>query len=311
MHRSHTELQHDHAFGTDNRSAERRIGIVVAINALTMAAEIIAGTVYGSMALVADGWHMGTHMFALGITLAAYALARRHMRDTRFAFGTWKIEILGGYTSAVLLGVVGLSMCYASVERLIKPVAIQYDHALLVAVIGLAVNIAGALILGIGNGGDHGHDHGHHHDHPHTHDHDLNMRAAYIHVVTDALTSVLAIGALIVAKYFSWNFFDPVAGMVGAVLILRWTAGLLGACGSILLDREDGAALTAEVRSVIESDGTSKVSDLHVWQIARGKYACIITLVTNKDSFTIADFKKRLESRKEIVHATIELHYFS
>ena len=320
MHRSHTELQHDHSFASDNRSAQRRIGIVVAINALTMVAEIVAGTLFGSMALVADGWHMGTHMVALGITLVAYALARKHMRDTRFAFGTWKIEILGGYTSAILLGIVGLSMIYASVERIFKPVPIEYDHALLVAVIGLLVNFAGALILGIGGGGDHGHNHGHdHHDHAHSqgapdagvHHHDLNMRAAYIHVITDALTSVLAIGALIVAKYFSWNFFDPAAGIVGAVLILRWTAGLLGACGSILLDREDGATLTADVRTVIESDGSSKVSDLHVWQIARGKYACIITLVTPKDGYTIADFKKRLEERREIVHVTIELHYFS
>ena len=318
MHRSHTELQHNHLYVADNRAAERKIGLVVALNALTMAAEIIAGTVFGSMALVADGWHMGTHMLALGITLVAYALARRHMRDERFTFGTWKIEILGGYTSAILLGVVALSMCIAAAERIIKPVPIQYDHALLVAVIGLAVNIASALILGIGDGGErHGHDHTHLHDehrnHDHTgarHRHDLNMRAAYIHVVTDALTSVLAIAALVAAKYFSWNFFDPIAGIVGAILILRWTTGLLKASGSILLDSEDGSPLVEEVRSIIESDGVSKISDLHVWQIARNKYACIIALVTKKDAFTIADFKDRLRPRNEIVHVTIELHYF-
>jgi cation diffusion facilitator family transporter len=313
MHRSHKELQHDHLFHSGNRKVERKISFVVALNAITMAGEIIAGTIFGSMALVADGWHMGTHMLALGITLAAYSLARRYIRDTGFAFGTWKIEILGGYTSAILLGIVGLSMIWASIERILSPVPIHYNQALLVAVIGLVVNIASALFLGSGTPHEHHtHSHGgHNHDHSSHRQQDLNMRAAYIHVVTDALTSLLAIVALVAAKYLSWNFFDPVAGIIGAVLILRWTVGLLTACGSILLDREEKSPLVETIRQRIESDGVSRISDLHVWQIARDKYACIIALVTRKDGFTIADFKERLSDHGEIVHISIELHHFT
>ncbi len=324
MHRSHKELQHEHLYQVDTTQAERKIGVVVVLNALTMVAEIIAGTVFGSMALLADGWHMGTHMLALGISLLAYALARRYMRDSHFTFGSWKIEILGSYTSALLLGVVGISMCFVSIERIIQPVHIQYNQALIVAMIGLFVNLASALILSRGSSDEHGH---HHHEHGHTHPHDrhdghrrhpaaphhhrdLNMRAAYIHVVTDALTSILAIAALAAAKYFSWNFFDPIAGILGAALILRWAGGLLKASGGILLDREDGSPLVTSIRQAIESDGVSKISDLHVWQIARSRYACIIVLVTKKDGFTIADFKERLRKMEEIVHVSVELHYF-
>lgn len=312
MHRSHTELQHDHLFNDDHTGSQRGIVIVAVITAVTMAAEIVAGTLFGSMALVADGWHMGTHMLALGVSLVAYALARRYMRDSRFAFGTWKIEILGGYTSALLLGAVGISMCFASVERIVSPVTIQYDHALLVAIIGLAVNVVSALILA---GSTTGHDHAHHNhqkQNPHTdtRHRDINMHAAYIHVVTDALTSGLAIGALVVAKYLDWNFMDPAAGLIGAGLILRWTYGLLKESGSILLDRESDAHTTEEIRAKIESDGVTRVSDLHVWQIAGGKYACIVVLVTQKDRFTIADFKNRLGDDHDLVHTSIEMHYF-
>jgi cation diffusion facilitator family transporter len=312
MHQSHLELQHDHRFGADSGASERRIAIVVVITALTMAAEIIAGTLFGSMALVADGWHMGTHMVALGISLLAYRFARRYLHDSRFSFGTWKIEILGGYTSAILLGVVGVSMCYASVERILKPVPIHYDQALLVAIIGLLVNIISAFILGMPSGHhDHNHDHHEHGSGHGHHHHDLNMRAAYIHVITDALTSILAIGALFAAKKFAWNFFDPLAGIIGAALILRWTAGLLRQCGSILLDREHNAAIVNSVRETIESDNITKISDLHLWRIGTDSYACIIVLVTQKGHFTIADFKTRLNGIPGIAHTSIELHYFS
>jgi cation diffusion facilitator family transporter len=319
MHSSPAELQHTHQFNIDNSKAGRSIGMVIIINAVVMVVEIAAGTLFGSMALLADGWHMGTHILALGITLVAYKLAHRYIQDARFAFGTWKIEILGGYTSAILLGVVGISMCIASVERLLQPQPIHYDQALLVAIIGLVVNIAGAFILAHAPSKHHGHhNHPHHHKDAghashsiHSHQHDLNMRAAYIHIITDALTSVLAIAALIAAKYFSWNFFDPLAGIIGAGLILRWTAGLLTASGNILLDREDDSQFVNRIRYTIESDGITRISDLHVWQIARSKYACIIVLLTKKDGYTIADFKQRLKDNGLLVHITIELHYLS
>ncbi|MBN1575935.1 MAG: CDF family Co(II)/Ni(II) efflux transporter DmeF [Chitinispirillaceae bacterium] len=318
MHRSHTELRHEHLYSVDHTRSERKIVAVVGLTALTMATEIVAGTLFGSMALVADGWHMGTHMLALGVTLVAYTLARRFMRDTRFAFGTWKIEILGGYTSALLLGVVGISMCFASIQRIIRPIPIHYDQALLVAVIGLIVNIASVLILGGNSSEDrrrrphiNGHNTSLPHPHPHAARHDLNLRAAYLHVVTDALTSILAIAALIAAKYLAWNLFDPAAGIVGAALILRWTTGLLKNTGAILLDREESSPMVGAVRERIESDGVSRIGDLHVWRIAQHSYACIIALVTKKDGFTIADFKERLKDLDEIVHVSVELHYFS
>ena len=319
MHKSHLELQHQHIFLSDNRHSGRKITAVIIINAFVMVAEIAAGMIFGSMALTADGWHMGTHILALGISLLAYHFASKYMQDARFAFGTWKIEILGSYTSAILLGVAGVSMCFAAVERLIKPVPIQYDHALIVAVAGLVVNIIGAFILGGNDSHHHDHQkHSHKHEHDHApgahtrhHLHDLNMRAAYIHILTDALTSVFAIAALACAKYFGWVFIDPVAGIVGGILILRWTVGLLKASGGILLDREDAAVLTGPVRETIESDGCSKVSDLHIWQIASNKYACIIVLATIKNRYTIADFKQRLSAFKNIVHVSIEMHYLA
>lgn len=310
MHKSPAELQHSHHFTLDNRNSGRAIGIVIVINALVMVAEIVAGTLFGSMALIADGWHMGTHILALGITLVAYQLARKHIQDTRFAFGTWKIEILGSFTSAILLGVVAVSMVAASIDRILHPVTIHYNEALLVAVIGFVVNIAGALIISRGGAEHHHHDHHGDHDHAHHH-HDLNMRAAYLHILTDAVTSLLAIIALCAAKYYSWNAIDPAVGIIGAVLIFKWTIGLLAESGGILLDREEDATVSTFIRQAIESDATSQVSDLHVWKIAGDKYACIIVLLTKKDTFTIADFKARLTKNDHLAHVTIELHYLS
>lgn len=316
MHHSHLELQHPHSFHADNRQAGGKIGIVIFINAMVMVAEIIAGTLFGSMALTTDGWHMGTHILALGITLIAYKLAFKYMQDTRFAFGTWKIEILGSFTSALLLGIAGISLVASAIVRILHPVAIHYNEALVVAAIGLVVNIAGALILGHDTHAHHDHhNHGHTsttHAHKHNHAHrDLNMRAAYIHIITDALTSVGAIIALFAAKSFGWNFIDPVAALAGSLLILNWTVGLLKESGSILLDREESSPLAALVQSSIESDGITRIGDMHVWQIARNKYACILVVATSKDTFTIADFKKRLSTFEQLVHVNIELHYLA
>src|SRR5512145_1569301 len=228
MHDKNLELwQHHHVFNVEKKAIEKRTLAVVIITFVMMAAEIFFGWLTNSMALFADGWHMGTHAFALGISLAAYILARKYARDHTFAFGAWKIEILGAYTSAIVLGLVGLFMIYSSVERLLHPLAIHYNQALLVAVLGLAVNVICALIL---NAGEQSHQHFHNHDHPHDHPHhderehadrheDLNRKSAYMHVVADALTSVLAIIALIGAKYFNFNWLDPLMGVVGAGLI--------------------------------------------------------------------------------------------
>ncbi len=223
-----SDFRHVHAFDEGNRAGERRLWVVVAITAATMVAEIVAGTITGSMSLMADGWHMGTHVAALGIAAGSYALARRWSADSRFAFGTWKIEVLGAFSSALLLGVVALAMVFESARRLVNPEPIDFGPALVVAVIGLAVNLASALLLG-----NHDHDHGHGPGHAHggeaDHRHgDLNLRSAYLHVVADALTSVLAIGALAAGLYAGWAWLDPAMGIVGAVLVAGLTAALIG-----------------------------------------------------------------------------------
>ncbi len=226
MHDEQIELwQHHHVFNADKKSVEKSTLIVVVITFVTMIAEILFGWISHSMALLADGWHMGTHAFALGISLIAYVMARKFAKDRSFTFGTWKIEILGAYTSAIVLGLVGLIMIYSSINRILHPLNIYYNQALLVAVIGLTVNVVCAVIL---NSGGHSHENAHHHEeddhHAHSHHHeDLNLKSAYLHVVADALTSVLAIAALIGAKYFNFVWLDPFMGIVGAVLIIRWS----------------------------------------------------------------------------------------
>ena len=306
MHDEQIELwQHHHLFNVDKKSVEKSTFIVVVITFVTMIAEILFGWISHSMALLADGWHMGTHAFALGISLLAYIMARKYAKDRSFTFGTWKIEILGAYTSAIVLGLVGLIMIYSSINRILHPLNIYYNQALLVAVIGLTVNVVCAIIL---NSGGHAHHHEEHDHHTHKHDHeDLNLKSAYLHVLADALTSVLAIAALLGAKYFNVIWLDPFMGIVGAGLILHWSAMLLKETGGILLQREIDNPLADEIKHEIESDGDSVISDLHIWKVAQNKYACIVSLVTAKNC-SIEDYKKRLAKVHELAHVTIEIH---
>lgn len=310
MHKHEEEielLRHHHVFSADKRAIEKSTLIVVIITFITMIAEILFGWLSHSMALLADGWHMGTHAFALGISLVAYVAARKFARDKSFTFGTWKIEILGAYTSAIVLGLVGLMMIYTSVERMIHPLGIYYNQALLVAVIGLAVNALCAVILNNG-GHSHGHEQGHEHGH-HLQEHhqkDLNLKSAYLHVLADALTSVLAIAALLGAKYFNWVWLDPFMGMVGAGLIIRWSFLLLKETAAILIQREMDSPLAGKIKKEIESDGDTRVSDLHIWQVAQNQYACIVSLVTAGNN-KVEEYKKRLNKIRELKHVTVEI----
>jgi len=308
MHNKKIELwQHHHVFNVEKQAIEKSTLIVVIITFVTMIAEILFGWISNSMALLADGWHMGTHAFALGVSLLAYVMARKHAKDTNFTFGTWKIEILGAYTSAIVLGIVGVIMIFSSIERIISPLNIHYNQALFVAVIGLLVNIVCALIL---NNGGHSHEHEHeefeHSYHQHNHE-DLNLKSAYLHVVADALTSVLAIVALLGAKYFKLNWLDPFMGIVGAGLIIRWSFILLRDTADILLERETDNQIVDEIKKEIESDGDSKICDLHIWKVAQDKYACIVSLVTARN-YSIEEYKARLNKVHELTHVTIEIN---
>ncbi len=296
--------QHPHYFNEDKKFAERKTLFVVLLTLSTMLFEIVYGWIYNSIALFADGWHMSTHATALSISLIAYIIARKHANDKRFAFGTWKIEILGAYTSAILLGIVGLFVLGTSIERIFKPMEIIYDYALMVAVGGLVVNAVSALILQY----DHkSHIHNDKENHHH-HKKDLNLQSAYLHVIADALTSILAILALLGAKYYHLNWLDPFVGIIGSFLIFRWTFMLIKDTSRILLDREMDSPLIKEVTKIIESDGDSKISDLHLWRVAQNKYACIISIVA-KNPCSIEEYKNKLSNIEEIAHLTIEINH--
>jgi cation diffusion facilitator family transporter len=301
---------HGHVFDAGNAMAERGTRAVMWITLAMMVLEIAAGYGFNSMALLADGWHMSSHALAIGLSAFAYAMARRFADDPRFAFGTWKIEILGGYTSALLLLCVATLMLVGSVERILAPQPIHYREALGVAVIGLAVNVVCALILGRaqhphqGHGHDHGHSHGHHH-------HDLNLKSAYLHVLADAATSVLAIAALAGGMVYGWAWLDPVMGIVGAALVAVWARNLLVETGRVLLDREMDHPVVAEIREVVErfpAEGDTRIADLHVWRVGKGAYACALTLLTHDDTLTARQVKERLAVHEEIVHTTVEIH---
>ncbi len=299
---------HAHVFDLHNPTAERRTRQVMWLTAAMMVVEIIAGTVFGSMALLADGWHMSSHALALGVSAGAYALARRHINDPRFAFGTWKIEVLGGYTSAVLLMAVAGYMGFESVVRLVNPTTIQFDQAILVAAVGLVVNVVSAWALSTGTHQAHDHSGAHdHQSHEHGHHHhDLNLRSAYLHVVADAVTSVLAIVALLGGKYFGATWMDPVMGLVGTVLVGRWALSLLRDSGRVLLDAEMDAPVVNEVREVIhELDPAAVLRDLHVWRVGKGKYACIVSLTPTR-SISAEDVRDALGVHEELVHITVE-----
>ncbi len=309
---------HSHVFDTGNHAAERGTRLVMLITAITMVVEIAAGLWFNSMALLADGWHMSSHALAIGLSAFAYAAARRYAGDARFAFGTWKIEVLAGFASAIfLLGIAAL-MAGASVERLFAPQAIHYKEAMAVTAIGLLVNLGCALILGGAHhhGHDHGHDHhGHSHGdgHGHSHHHDINLRAAYLHVLADAATSVLALLALAGGWWLGWGWLDPVMGIVGAVLVGRWAFGLLRQSGTVLLDREMDHAVVEEVREVLAGfghgeDGT-RVTDLHVWRVGKQQFACIACLVTHDAQLTPQRVRQALSVHEELVHVTVEISH--
>ncbi len=302
MHHTDTaHRQQGHDFNPGNPLGERGTRRVVLLTATMMVVEIVAGWLTNSMALLADGWHMGTHVAALGITAFAYWYARKHADDPRFAFGTWKVGVLAGFASAIVLGVVALYMAYESVLRLLNPVPIRYGDAILVAVIGLAVNLLSAWLLhGHDGHHDHAHAHSHDHAHDHAHGHDLNLRAAYLHVLADALTSVLAIVALLGGRFFGWNFLDPVMGIVGTVVITTWARGLLRQTSRVLLDREMDAPVVEEIREVLE-DGDVVIVDLHVWRVGPGKFACIVGLVT-ANPLPPDEYKQRLQVHEELPH---------
>ena len=304
---------HDHVFHTSNEAAERGTRVVMGITAITMVLEIAAGWAFNSMALMADGWHMSSHAVAIGLSAFAYAAARRYAQDPRFAFGTWKIEILGGFASAIFLVGVAVMMLVASAERIVSPQPIQYREAIVISVLGLVVNGVCALILGKAHHHDHGHAHGHDHGQArHEHHHDLNLKSAYMHVIADAATSVLAIAALFGGWIFGWSWLDPLMGIVGAVLVAVWAKGLIADTGKVLLDREMDHPVVEEIREVIETGadaGVTRITDLHVWRVGKQVYSCAMTVVTHDRSLTPDAVRERLSIHEEIVHSTIELHY--
>lgn len=304
-----TRWAHDHRYSTGNAAAERGTRLVMWITIATMLIEIVAGWWFNSMAVLADGWHMSSHALAIGLSAFAYGAARKYAADPSFAFGTWKIEVLASYTSAILLLGVAAAMVIGSVDRLLAPQEIHYAEAMAVAVLGLVVNLVCALILGKAH--DHGHDHGHHHEQHHDHHHDLNLKAAYIHVATDALTSVLAIAALAGGWFYGWAWLDPATGIVGAVLVALWAKNLIVQSGRVLLDREMDHPVVEEIREVIAqlpADGQTELTDLHVWRVGSGAYACALSLLTHNETLTPLDIRDALAVHEEIVHATVEIH---
>jgi cation diffusion facilitator family transporter len=309
--------RHGHSFlGGSHDAHERRTRWVVALTALMMVAEIVAGSVFGSMALLADGVHMATHAGALAVAAGAYAFARRRADDPRFSFGTGKVGDLTGFASALTLALVALAVGVESVKRLFDPAGVAFGEAIAVASLGLIVNLVSAWLLGHTHRQDGDHHHGHHHDgddHGHApvrrrergHHHDNNLRSAYFHVLADALTSVLAIVALVAGLYLDWIWLDPAMGIVGALVIARWSWGLMRDTAAVLLDRVPDRDLAEAMRDAIESDGEARVSDLHLWQVGPGRHAAIVALVAERPEPPAA-YKARLVFLEQLVHVTIE-----
>jgi cation diffusion facilitator family transporter len=297
------ERTHDHVFDTGNPLAERGTRIVMWITLVMMVVEITAGWWFNSMALLADGWHMSSHAVAIGLSAMAYTTARRYANDSRFAFGTWKIEVLGGFASAIFLLGVAVLMLAGSMERLMTPQPIRYQEAIVIAIIGLVVNLVCMVILGRAHQHGHAHEQGHDHDHGH----DLNLRSAYFHVIADAATSVLAIVALFGGWIYGWAWLDPLMGIVGAALVAAWAKGLITATGKILLDREMDHPVVDEIREVVETADT-RITDLHVWRVGKQVYSCAIAVTTTDATLTPDKIRERLAVHEEVVHSTIEVH---
>ncbi|MEZ8114519.1 CDF family Co(II)/Ni(II) efflux transporter DmeF [Vibrio splendidus] len=317
--------RHQHNFSSHNSQGEKRTFYVLLLTIITMVVEIVAGTIYGSMALLADGWHMGTHAAAFGITLFAYRYAKKHAESERFSFGTGKVSVLGGYTSAIALGIVALLMLVESVHRLFNPQAIQFNEAIIVACIGLTVNVVSMFLLG-DHHHDHGHEHGHNHSknhghsrgHSHSHDHDSdhghkhgeqyhdhNLSAAYMHVLADTLTSLLAIVALLFGKFYGWNWLDAAMGMVGAFVIAKWTMNLMKQTSPILLDQNIDDEYRSGITEALAPYAT--VTDLHMWKVSGHHYSAAITLESNSDK-TVSEYKQMLAKFDKINHLTLEVH---
>lgn len=325
MHIDHlADWQHDHVFNVGSEAAEQGTRLVMWITAAMMVVEIATGWWYNSMALLADGWHMSSHAVAIGLSSMAYASARRYARDSRFSFGTWKIEVLGGFASAIFLLGVALMMVVSSVERILSPQPIKYQEAIVIAILGLLVNLVSALILGKAHHHDHGHHHDHdpHHDHHHDHGHrshhpqaheqnaDLNLKSAYIHVISDAATSILAIVALLGGWIYGWTWLDPAMGILGAILVAVWAKGLIIETSKVLLDREMDHPVVEEIRELVETGpdaGETRITDLHVWRVGKNVYACALTVVTHDHTLTPEAIRRRLAIHEEIVHSTIEI----
>ena len=312
MHQTeHARFQHSHDFMHDFSRAERRTRVVIGITVAMMLLEITAGIMSHSMALLADGWHMSTHAIAFVMAAIAYHFTRRHANDARFSFGTGKIGVLGGYSSAIVLSIIALAMAGESVHRLFSPLAIHFNEAIGIAALGLCVNLVCAFLLK----DDPHHQHHHHDAHSHashssgSHDHDLNLKAAYVHVLADAFTSVLAISALTSGKFFGWSWLDPVVGIVGSGVVFSWAYTLLRDTGTVLLDVTPATSdLPVEIRRAVESDGDSIVTDLHIWQVSSGKFAAIVSIVAHEPKSCEA-YRDLLREHEELVHVTIETQH--
>ena len=291
-------LTHDHVFLADDhdRNARRTLWVAT-LTTVMMAGEIVAGALFNSMALLADGFHMATHAAALGVATAAYAYARKHARSGRYTFGTGKVGDLAGFASALVLGVVAVGIAGESVGRLLDPRPIAFGEATIIAAVGLLVNIVSAALLGGGHRHGHDHDHGDHHHHHH----DNNMRSAYVHVLADAMVSVLAIAALLGGRYLGWVWLDPVMGMVGAIVIASWSWTLARDTAAVLLDASD-PHLEREIRQEVEGPGDARITDLHVWRVGPGAHAAIVA-VTGAGREAV---RRRLAPLHEIAHLTVE-----
>jgi cation diffusion facilitator family transporter len=297
---------HDHVFlGAKHARNERRTWFVVALTVVMMIGEITAGSLFGSMALLADGWHMATHATALGIAAVAYLFARQHARNSHFSFGTGKFGDLAAFSSAIILGLIAVQIAYESAMRLVHPVPIAYGEAIAVAVLGLGVNLVSAWLLRDSHDHDH---HGHGHAHGGHHHHDNNLRAAYVHVLADAATSVLAIAALVTAMYSRWVWTDPAVGIIGSLVIASWAFGLIRDSGAVLLDVSADQDLEGVIRDRLETRG-DRVTDLHLWQVGPGHRAAVISIVSD-NPLPPATYKRRLGGLQGLCHITIEVELF-
>ena len=299
-----SEEHSHHYLGHRHERNEKRTRWVVALTAVTMVVEIAVGMMSGSMALLADGWHMATHTLALGISAFAYWLARRWAEDQRYSFGTGKVGELAGFASALALAIVAIGIAVESAGRLLEPRNVDYREAIIVAILGLVVNLVSAVLLHDGHGHAHGHDHvpGDGHEY-HA---DNNLRSAYMHVLADALTSVLAIVALAAGLLAGWRWLDPAVGLIGAAVILRWSWTLIRDTSSVLLDRVPDDALARTIRSAVEGEGDARVTDLHLWQVGPGRFAAIVAIAA-KDPADAALYKARIGCDPRIVHITVEV----